>query len=64
MSQTTTGDGAGRRDDAPVRQGSASEPCQAIGSGPSGSRRFGVVWSVAGTIFWVVALVFLASGGW
>ena len=65
MGQMTTPDAvAGHRDDAPVRQDRASEPRQAIGSRSGRSQRRRVVSLVAGGILGVVALVFLAGGGW
>jgi hypothetical protein len=64
MSQTTSADGARHRDDAPVPQDRASEPRHAIGSSPSRIRRPRVVSLVVGSILCVVALVFLAGGGW
>lgn len=54
----------GNRDDAPVDQDRPSELTRAPGRSPRGSRRRRVVSLVAGSILCVVALVFLATGGW
>src|SRR4249919_2248009 len=55
---------AGHGDDAPVRQDRASEPRHAIGSRRGRSQRRRVVSFVGGGILCVLALVFLAGGGW
>lgn len=63
MSQTETPDGvAGHRDDAPVQGARASEPSALRQR--HGSQRRRVAPLVAGSILCLVALVFLAGGGW
>jgi hypothetical protein len=62
MSQTTTPDGPGHRDDAAIRHDRASEPRRAAGSDPHGTRRSPVVSFVTGSMLCVLALVLLAGG--
>lgn len=64
MSQTTTRYGAGHRHDAPVRQGGRFKRRQAPGSSPGRSRRPRFLSLVSASLLCVVALVFLAGGGW
>lgn len=65
MSQIRTPDGpAGHLVDTPVHQNSHSPRSEAIGAGESGSHRRRALPLVAGGILCVVALAFLAGGGW
>ena len=65
MSQAETAFGlAGHRDDGPVDQGRASELGEAASHRHGAGRRRRVAPLVAGSISCVVALVFVAGGGW
>ena len=64
MSQTTTSDGTGGDGNiAPVRQHGGTESHRAVGQDPSGMRRPQVVSLVTGSILCLVAVAFLAGGG-
>ena len=62
MSQTTTPDGPGHREEEPIRHDAASEPGPAADRSPSPPRRAPVAALVVGSVLCLIALA-LVSGG-